>query len=88
MTSYADIKPQVLEKQRVQRGVQWKIIAAVLAVMLGALALLNFTQRFQKKTEERESETYLFPHAEIASRYEAPYGGGVVVQMHYGGKPA
>jgi hypothetical protein len=84
MAGYARVRPVIDESQRSQRMSQWKILAGVLGVMLLSLGILSFTQRYQKKLAVRDAESYLFPYAEISPRYGAPYGGGVVVQMHYG----
>ncbi len=84
MNGYARLRPLIDETQRAQRVSQWKILAGVLGVMLLSLGILSFTQRYQKQLAIKDAESYLFPHAEIAPRYGSPYGGGVVVQMHYG----
>jgi cytochrome bd-type quinol oxidase subunit 1 len=86
MAGYSRVRPLIDEHHQAMRRSQWKILACVLGIMLLALAILSFTQRFQKKLAQKDAESYLFPHAEIASRYGAPYGGGVVVQLHYGTK--
>ena len=84
MAGYGRIRPIVEEGRRAARIRQLKILGGVIGIMIVSLCILAFTQRFQRKLEQRNSESYLFPHVEIAPRYGAPYGGGVVVQMHYG----
>lgn len=86
MRGYSRVRPLIDEHHQAARRSQWKILGCVFGIMLLALAILSFTQRFQKKLAQKDAESYLFPHAEIAARYGAPYGGGVVVQMHYGTK--
>ncbi len=84
MSGYARVRPIIEEHHRQLRIVQYKIVGGVLAFMFASLGILSWTQRFQKKLAIKDAEAYLFPHADIAARYGAPYGGGVVVQMHYG----
>lgn len=84
MAGYARIRPIIETSRRNDRINQLKILGGVIGVMLLSLMVITFAQRFQRKMEKRDAESYLFPHVEIAPRYGAPYGGGVVVQMHYG----
>jgi hypothetical protein len=70
--------------RKITRMNQLKILGGVLGAMLLCLGVLSGAQRFSKRREQRASESYLFPEVEISPRYGAPYGGGVVVQMHHG----
>lgn len=84
MAGFGRVRP-LLEAGRIAaRTRQLMILGGVLGTMFLSLGILTLVRRSQARSEKRGSESYLFPHVEIAPRYDAPFGGGVVVQMHYG----
>lgn len=84
VAGYGRVRPVLEEGRRAARTRQYIILGGVLGVMFFSLLILGLVRRFQRRAEKRNAESYLFPHVEIAPRYDAPFGGGVVVQMHYG----
>lgn len=87
MEGFGRVRPVLEAGRRAVRTRQYMILGGVLSTMFLSLGVLTMVRRFQSRAARRDAESYLFPHVEIAPRYDAPFGGGVVVQMHYG-KPA
>lgn len=84
IAGFARVRPILEAGHRLARNRQYMILGGVLGAMFLSLGVLMLMRRVQTRSARRNSESYLFPHVEIAPRYDAPFGGGVVVQMHYG----
>ena len=83
MAGFGRVRPILEAGHQAARKRQYTILGGVLGAMFLSLAVLTVVRRFQTRAARRNGESYLFPHVEIAPRYDAPFGGGVVVQMHY-----
>ncbi len=81
---FGRVRPILEAGRRAARSRQYMILGGVLGTMFLSLGVLTMVRRFQSRAAKRQAESFLFPHVEIAPRYDAPFGGGVVVQMHYG----
>lgn len=77
------VQPFLAESQRLVSQRQWQILGLVLGVMAACFALLFVAQRFQRRSDLKTSEKYLFPDVEIAPRYGAPHAGGVAAQIDF-----
>lgn len=86
MSSYTRLHAEQQEALNASGVGQLKILGGVVALMFLCLGILMLAQRFQRKAAIAEEECYLFPQVEVGTRYGAPFGGGLVVQMHHGGK--
>lgn len=84
MEGFGRVRPILEAGRRAARIRQYMILGGVLGTMFLSLGVLTMVRRWQSRAAKRDAESYLFPHVEIAPRYDAPFGGGVVVQMHYG----
>ena len=84
ISGFGRVRPILEAARRATRNRQYMILGGVLGTMFLSLGVLTLVRRLQARASKRNSESYLFPHVEIAPRYDAPFGGGVVVQMHYG----
>ncbi|MBP7948518.1 MAG: TPM domain-containing protein [Verrucomicrobiales bacterium] len=84
VTELQKLRPLLTESRWMLSATQLKIAGMVLGAMGASLLLLLLARRFQKASEQRTGEVLLFPEIEVAQRYGAPFGGGVVVQMEFG----
>lgn len=84
ISDFDQVRVIIDAKRSEARARQVKIVLCVLGAMFVSLMLLALVNKHQRNRERKKEEFYLFPEVEMTPRYGAPYGGGVVVQMHYG----
>jgi hypothetical protein len=80
-TEFLALKPMLEENRKTVTRQQWQVLQLVLGVMALCLGLLFLAQRFQRQSDLKAGERFLFPDVEVGQRFGAPHGGGVAAQF-------